>query len=81
MAVKVKVKFVKEIVSSIGTFAVGHIRHIEDAHVISNWADQGFIELVEEVEDIVEKVEDIVEDVIEEIVEKAKPKSKKVAGK
>jgi hypothetical protein len=74
-----KVKFIKEIVSSIGTFAVGHIRQIEDEHVLSNWAEQGFIELVEDVEEIVEKVEDIIEDVIEEIVEKPK-RGKKVAG-
>jgi hypothetical protein len=43
-----KVKFVKEVVSAIGTFVVGQVHTIEDEHVLSNWIEMGLIEPLKE---------------------------------
>lgn len=43
-----KVKFKHEVVSAIGTFKVGQEVELTDVHVVSNWTEQGLIELVEE---------------------------------
>lgn len=43
-----KVKFLKEIITGIGSFFVGEVRHIEDEHIVSNWIEVGLIEPFEE---------------------------------
>jgi glutamate racemase len=48
---KVKVKFLRGVVSTIGTFVIDQIEEIEDKHVVSNWVENELIEIVEEMEE------------------------------
>lgn len=52
-----KVKFIREVVSSIGTFVVDEIHELEDKHVVSNWVENGLIELIEDIGDKPKKKE------------------------